>query len=54
MSITELTNLEFEYQRRIKEMVRNEGGAALLGTDLGRRLVRNIEVIQALKAKKAA
>ncbi|MEW6657392.1 MAG: hypothetical protein AB1424_01900 [Thermodesulfobacteriota bacterium] len=54
MSLAELTNLEFEYQHRIKELVQKEGGAALLGTELGLRLMTNLKVIQDLKAKKAA
>ena len=54
MSNRELQNLEFELRHQMRELVRKEGGAVLATTDMGQRLIRNLEAVQVLKDKKAA
>ena len=54
MSLEVLKNLEFELNYQMRELVRREGGAVLVYTDKGRRLMKNLESIRVLKVKKAA
>jgi hypothetical protein len=49
-----LKNLEFELRYQMRELVRKEGGAVLMHTDMGLRLMKNLKAIQALKAKRKA
>jgi len=49
-----LQNLEFEIRYQMRELVRKEGSAVLMHTDMGQRLLKNLAAIEAIKAKKAA
>ncbi len=53
MSLSILKNLELECQHQVRELFRKEG-IFWMHTDMGRRLVNNLNAIQALKDKKAA
>ena len=54
MSPTTLGCLEFELTYAAKKLVSEKGDTALTHTEEGQRLLKNLDVIQGLKAKKMA
>ena len=49
-----LKNLEFEIRRGLLDLIRKQGVAVVVNTGAGKKLLKNLEAIEALEAAKQA